>query len=93
MAVDPVQDPDLVTVDARDIFTYSTTKIGFRRSTFLRSYMYDFIQRFAPHLTRDVVDSAVALRSNEEIEAMFRTSSCRLSNYRRYQIKPGEAPA
>ncbi len=72
MAVDPVQDPDLVTVDARDIFTYSTTKIGFRRSTFLRSYMYDFIQRFAPHLTRDVVDSAVALRSNEEIEAMFK---------------------
>ena len=81
-----------MTVDARDIFTYSTTKIGFRRSTFLRSYMYDFIQRFAPHLTRDVVDSAVALRSTK-IEAMFRTSSCRLSNYRRYQIKPGEAPA
>ncbi|ETO49255.1 transcriptional regulator [Yersinia pestis S3] len=71
MAVDPVQDPDLVTVDARDIFTYSTTKIGFRRSTFLRSYMYDFILRFAPHLTRDVVDKAVALRSNEDIEAMF----------------------
>ncbi|WP_235833845.1 LysR substrate-binding domain-containing protein, partial [Escherichia coli] len=72
MAVDPVQDPDLVTVDTSDIFTYSTTKIGFRRSTFLRSYMYDFIQRFAPHLTRDVVDTAVALRSNEEIEAMFK---------------------
>ena len=50
----------------------STTKIGFRRSTFLRSYMYDFIQRFAPHLTRDVVDAAVALRSNEEIEVMFK---------------------
>lgn len=38
----------------------------------LRSYMYDFIQRFAPHLTRDVVDAAVALRSNEEIEVMFK---------------------
>ncbi len=34
--------------------------------------MYDFIQRFAPHLTRDVVDAAVALRSNEEIEVMFK---------------------
>ena len=32
----------------------------------------DFIQRFAPHLTRDVVDAAVALRSNEEIEVMFK---------------------
>jgi len=72
MAVDPVSDPDLVRIEATDIFTFSTTKIGFRRSTFLRSYMYDFIQRFAPHLTRDVVDAAVALRSNEDIEAMFK---------------------
>ena len=72
MAVDPLADPDLVRIEAAEIFTNSTTKIGFRRSTFLRSYMYDFIQRFAPHLTRDVVDAAVALRSNEDIEAMFK---------------------
>ncbi|AFR03477.1 HTH-type transcriptional regulator CysB [Pectobacterium brasiliense] len=72
MAVDPQTETDLVTINANSIFSYSTTKIGFRRSTFLRSYMYDFIQRFAPHLTRDVVDSAVALRSNDEIEAMFK---------------------
>jgi LysR family cys regulon transcriptional activator len=72
MAVDPVQDPDLVTVNANNIFTHSTTKIGFRRSTFLRTYMYDFIRRFAPHLTRDLVDAAVALHSNEEIEEMFK---------------------
>ncbi|WP_233986620.1 HTH-type transcriptional regulator CysB [Pectobacterium versatile] len=72
MAVDPQTETDLVTINANSIFSYSTTKIGFRRSTFLRSYMYDFIQRFAPHLTRDIVDSAVALRSNDEIEAMFK---------------------
>ena len=72
MAVDPQTETDLMTINANSIFSYSTTKIGFRRSTFLRSYMYDFIQRFAPHLTRDVVDSAVALRSNDEIEAMFK---------------------
>ncbi|PWC12669.1 HTH-type transcriptional regulator CysB [Brenneria roseae subsp. americana] len=72
MAVDPQIETDLVTINANSIFSYSTTKIGFRRSTFLRSYMYDFIQRFAPHLTRDVVDTAVALRSNDEIEAMFK---------------------
>ncbi|MGX8942619.1 HTH-type transcriptional regulator CysB [Symbiopectobacterium sp. Eva_TO] len=72
MAVDPRTETDLVTINANSIFSYSTTKIGFRRSTFLRNYMYDFIQRFAPHLTRDVVDSAIALRSNEEIEAMFK---------------------
>ncbi|CAM3958238.1 HTH-type transcriptional regulator CysB [Xenorhabdus thuongxuanensis] len=72
MAVEPVQDGDLVRIDMRDQFGYSTTKIGFRRSSFLRSYMYDFIWRFAPHLTRDVVDKAIALRSNEEIEEMFK---------------------
>ncbi|OKP03277.1 HTH-type transcriptional regulator CysB [Xenorhabdus eapokensis] len=72
MAIEPVQDGDLVRIDMRDQFGYSTTKIGFRRSSFLRSYMYDFIWRFAPHLTRDVVDKAVALRSNEEIEEMFK---------------------
>lgn len=34
MAVDPLADPDLVRIDAHDIFSHSTTKIGFRRSTF-----------------------------------------------------------
>ncbi|XNM59553.1 LysR substrate-binding domain-containing protein [Escherichia coli] len=73
MAVDPVPlIPDLVRVDAHDIFSHSTTKIGFRRSTFLRSYMYDFIQRFALHLCVTSLMPAVALRSNEEIEVMFK---------------------
>lgn len=71
MALDPQVDADLVALDASHLFGFSTTKLGFRRSTFLRSYMYDFIARFAPHLTREVVDAALALRSNEEIEAMF----------------------
>ncbi|SFN55016.1 HTH-type transcriptional regulator CysB [Xenorhabdus japonica] len=72
MAVESTQDSDLVRIDMSGKFSYSTTKIGFRRSSFLRSYMYDFIWRFAPHLTRDVVDKAIALRSNEEIEEMFK---------------------
>ncbi len=71
MALDPQVDADLVALDASHLFGFSTTKLGFRRSTFLRSYMYDFIARFAPHLTREVVDATLALRSNEEIEAMF----------------------
>ncbi|MGL5365740.1 MAG: HTH-type transcriptional regulator CysB, partial [Plesiomonas shigelloides] len=31
----------------------------------------DFMQRFAPHLTKDLVNTAISLRSNEEIEEMF----------------------
>ncbi|OOE35847.1 MULTISPECIES: HTH-type transcriptional regulator CysB [Salinivibrio] len=72
MAMDSQADSDLVAIDASHIFGASTTKIGFRKGTFLRSYMYDFIERFAPHLTRNVIDQAVALRSNEEIDGMFK---------------------
>lgn len=71
MAVDPLLDTDLVCKEAKHIFSPSTTSIGFRRSSFLRSYMYDFIQRFSGHLTRDVVDRALSTRSSEELEAMF----------------------
>ncbi|MGF1737183.1 HTH-type transcriptional regulator CysB [Photobacterium satsumensis] len=71
MAMDPATDSDLVAIDASHIFEASTTKIGFKKGTFLRSYMYDFIKRFAPHLTREVVDQAVTLKTNAEIEALF----------------------
>ncbi|MGB7997086.1 HTH-type transcriptional regulator CysB [Photobacterium halotolerans] len=71
MAIDPETDHDLVAIDASHIFEASTTTIGFKKGTFLRTYMYDFMERFAPHLTRNVVDQALALKSNDEIEAMF----------------------
>ena len=63
MAFDPRTDADLCALDASHLFQPSTTKIAFRRGTFLRSYMYDFIERFAPHLTPELVDAAVAARS------------------------------
>lgn len=33
--------------------------------------MYDFMERFAPHLTRNVVDQAIALKNAAEINQMF----------------------
>jgi LysR family cys regulon transcriptional activator len=33
--------------------------------------MYDFMRHFAPHLTRDVVEKAVALRDQQLIDEMF----------------------
>ena len=71
MAIDPQLDKDLVALDARHLFEASTTKKGFRKGAFLRTYMYDFIQRFAPHLTKDVVERANLLRNQEEIDLMF----------------------
>jgi LysR family transcriptional regulator, cys regulon transcriptional activator len=72
MSVDQAQDTDLVAIDASHIFGSSTTCIGFRRGTFLRSYMFDFMERFAPHLTRPLVERAISLKSNHEIEEMFK---------------------
>ena len=71
MAIDKQSDNDLAVIDASHLFHYSTTKIGFRKGSFLRSYMYDFMERFAPHLTRDVVEKAVALRDPIAIEKSF----------------------
>ena len=71
MAYDPQLDSDLVALDAEHLFEPSVTRIGFRRGTFLRGFMYDFIASFAPHLTRDVVQEAIALHSKTEVDELF----------------------
>ena len=71
MAIDSTIDSDLVTIDASHLFKASTTKIGFRRGSFLRGYMFDFIERFAPHLTKNVVTQAMLLKNNIEVDELF----------------------
>lgn len=71
MAYDPVLDKDLVSIDASHLFEPSTTKIGFRRGSFLRGYMYDFIELFEPHLSRDIVERAQLTKSKDEIDELF----------------------
>jgi len=65
------EDPDLVSIDVSDLFEPSVTKIGFRKGTFLRGYMYDFIEAFAPHLTKVVVDEAVERHTRVGLEDLF----------------------
>lgn len=71
MALDPERDQDLVPLNAAHLFAPSMTHIGFRRGTFLRRYMYDFIERFAPHLHKERVDAAVACATRAERETLF----------------------
>jgi LysR family cys regulon transcriptional activator len=71
MAYDPVQDSDLVALEAKHLFKSSVTSIGFRRGTYLRTFMYDFIERFAPHLNRDVVDEACSINAKEDLDKFF----------------------
>ena len=72
MAYDEKLDSDLVMLDAKHLFKNSITQIGFRRGTFLRGFMYDFIELFSPQLTRDLVDEAHQCQGREELDALFR---------------------
>ncbi len=71
MAYDPELDDDLVMLDASHLFQDSITKIGFRRGTFLRGFMYEFIELFAPHLTRELVEEAYQRHTRAELDELF----------------------
>lgn len=59
MAFDPARDTGLRLIDASHLFEPSTTRIAVRRNAYLRRYVYDFIELFAPHLARDVVEKTM----------------------------------
>ena len=63
MAFDPAHDRNLRAVDAGHLFESSTTRIGIPRNAYLRGYIYDFIEMFAPHLSRKIVEAAVHSKS------------------------------
>lgn len=79
MAYDPEQDSDLVAIEAKHLFNPSVTSICFRKGSYLRGFMYEFIQRFAPHLNRDIVDEACEISSREKLAQFF--SSMDLPEY------------
>jgi LysR family cys regulon transcriptional activator len=60
MAFDPERDRALRAIDASHLFESSMTRLGIRRGAFLRRYTFDFIELFAPHLTRKSVARAIA---------------------------------
>jgi LysR family cys regulon transcriptional activator len=59
MAYDPARDSALRLLDAAHLFEASTTRIAIRRNAYLRRYVYDFIELFAPHLSRSVVEKTM----------------------------------
>jgi len=71
MAYDPERDHELEAIDASHLFEPSVTNIGFRRGTYLRGYMLEFLRMFAPHLTPAVVEEAIVRRTKEERAKLF----------------------
>lgn len=71
MAYDPQTDTDLVKIDASHLFAHSVTSLGFRKGTFLRGYMHDFIHELAPHLGRELVQEALSRAKLSERVALY----------------------
>lgn len=57
MAFDAKRDKNLRSIDAGHLFEPSTTRIGISRNSYLRSYIFDFIEMFAPHLDQASVQA------------------------------------
>ncbi len=60
MAYDPARDVDLVAFDVGSLIAPSMTRIAEKREAYVRGYTFAFIERFAPALTRGVVERALS---------------------------------
>jgi LysR family cys regulon transcriptional activator len=68
MAIDAHEDDDLVQIDTSELFPAHITWIGFRRGGLLRKYQLDFIQLFAPHLTRRLIERTAKAATQAEVD-------------------------
>ena len=59
MAFNARRDAGLKALDAAHLFESSTTRLGIKRGAYLRRYAYEFIEMFAPHLPRSIVEPEV----------------------------------
>jgi len=66
IAFDPERDRQLRAIDARDLFAVNLTRLAVRRGTWLRGYVYSFIEAFAPTLTRETVERSLNGEAVEE---------------------------
>ena len=71
LAYDEKIDGDLVKLDAKHLFASSVTSLAFRKGTFLRSYMYDFIVEFAPHLSKGLIQDLLSCSNASEHYALY----------------------
>lgn len=68
MAFDPKRDRHLRAIDASHLFPTSTTRLGIKRGAYLRRFSYDFIAMFAPQLSPELVEKAVAGEAGSSYE-------------------------
>ena len=72
MAFDATTESDLVALDASHLFDSSITNIGFRRGSYLKRYMVDFMTLFSPNLSAKEIEHVAALPSGKEQQARIK---------------------
>ena len=61
----------LEAIDASGLIEISTARVVFRRGLFFRGYMYEFLSLFAAHLTRELIESALSVRSRSAMDPLL----------------------
>lgn len=59
IAFKPEREGHLRKIPAGNLFKPNMTRLAIRKNEYLRGYTYDFIELFAPHLSREVVTKAM----------------------------------
>jgi LysR family cys regulon transcriptional activator len=71
LAHDADKNSGLQAIDASELIEISTARVVFRRGLFFREYMYAFLALFAPHLTRELIESALSVRSRSAMDPLL----------------------
>lgn len=71
LAHDADEHSGLEAIDASDLIEVSTARVVFRRGLFFRGFMYEFLELFAPHLTRELIESALSVRSRSAMDPLL----------------------
>ncbi len=61
IAYEAERDTQLRALDAGGLFGINHTKLAVRRGSYLRGYVYSFVESFAPTLTREVVERTLKM--------------------------------
>lgn len=75
MAFNAEQDNDLIALNVEHLFGISTSQIAVKKNSYIKPYVYPFIEMFAPHLTQSLIREAIACVDIEARMELFATVS------------------
>lgn len=75
MAFNEELDKDLVALKVKHLFGYTISQIAIKKERYIKPYVYPFIEMFAPHLTRSMIEQAIDCKDLAARQQLFSTVS------------------